>query len=239
LTHVKRWNAGSFYESVAMTGSAIPSLLSTEQFFALAKTRLSLDVPQALANPNITPHLADQDADPAVLAAIAAMRPVRTAAVLVPVVERREPTVLFTQRTSQLADHAGEVAFAGGKIDTIDASPAAAALREAEEEIGLDRRFVEPIGYLDVHAVPSGYRILPTLARVREGFSLHFNPGEVTDVFEVPLVFLMTPGNHKRERADWNGLRTSVFAISFKEHKIWGVTAGIIRNLWERICTGP
>jgi hypothetical protein len=109
LTYVKRFNSDLFHEGVAMTGSAIPTerLLSTEQFFGLAKTRLSLDVPQALANPNITPHLADQDADPALLAAIAATRPVRTAAVLVPVVERREPTVLFTQRTSQLADHAG------------------------------------------------------------------------------------------------------------------------------------
>jgi 8-oxo-dGTP pyrophosphatase MutT (NUDIX family) len=201
--------------------------------------RLSLDVPQALADPDIMPHLADQDADPAVIAAIAAVRPVRTAAVLVPVVERREPTVLFTQRTAQLADHAGEIAFAGGKIDTLDASPAAAALREAEEEIGLDRRFIEPIGYLDVHVVPSGYRILPTLARVREGFSLHFNPGEVTDVFEVPLVFLMTPGNYKCARADWNGLRTSVYAIGFKEHNIWGATAGILRNLWECIYIDP
>ncbi len=220
-----------------MTSSATPTerLLSADEFFAAARMRLSFDVPQALANPDITPRLADQDADPAVVAAIAAMRPVRTAAVLVPVVERREPTVLFTQRTSRLADHPGEIAFAGGKIDTFDASPAAAALREAEEEIGLDRRFIEPIGYLDVHAVPTGYRILPTLARIREGFSLHFNPGEVSGVFEVPLAFLMTPRNYTRERADWNGLPTSVYAIRFNEHDIWGVTAGILRNLRERI----
>ena len=227
-------------KALHVSGSMIPTerFLSTDWFFALARMRLSLDVPQALTDPDIKPHLADQDADPAVIAAIAAVRPVRTAAVLVPVVERREPTVLFTQRTSQLADHPGEIAFAGGKIDTLDASPAAAALREAEEEIGLDRRFIEPIGYLDVHVVPSGYRILPTLARVRDGFSLHFNPGEVTDAFEVPLVLLMTPGNYKRRIADWNGLRASVYAIQFKEYNIWGVTAGILRNLWERICTG-
>jgi 8-oxo-dGTP pyrophosphatase MutT (NUDIX family) len=81
---------------------------------------------------------------------------------------RAEPTVLFLERTAHLADHAREIAFPGGKIDPVDASPAAAALREAEEEVSFDRRFVEPIGYLDVHVTPSGYRILPVLARVRE-----------------------------------------------------------------------
>jgi 8-oxo-dGTP pyrophosphatase MutT (NUDIX family) len=209
--------------------------LSTDQLLALARMHLSLDVPAALTDPHIMPHLVDRDTDPALIAAIAAVRPVRTAAVLVPVVEREEPTVLFTQRTSQLADHGGEIAFAGGKIEPLDMSPAAAALREAEEEIGLDRHFIDPIGYLDVHAVPTGYRILPTVARVREGFSLRFNPGEVAGVFEVPLSFLMTSANYRRETADWNGLRTTVYAVRYKEHDIWGVTAGILRNLWERI----
>ena len=143
--------------------------------------------------------------------------------------------MLFTQRTAHLADHAGQISFPGGKMETVDASPVAAALREAEEEIALDRRFVEPIGYLNVHITPSGYRIVPTLARVREGFSLRFNHDEVDDTFEVPLTFLMTPQNHKRERAEWNGLITSVYAIPFNDRKIWGATAGILRNLWEQI----
>ena len=105
-----------------------------------------------------------------------------------PMARRAHPAraVLFTQRTAHLADHAGEIAFPGGKIDAADASPAAAALREAEEEVSLDRRFVEPIGYLDVHVTPSGYRILPVLARVREGFSVRFGRDEVNDTFEVP-----------------------------------------------------
>ncbi|NYG44825.1 8-oxo-dGTP pyrophosphatase MutT (NUDIX family) [Bradyrhizobium sp. IAR9] len=207
-----------------------------DEFFARARKHLSLEVPQALNDPNVAPHL-DQDAGEDLIAAIAAARPIRTAAVLVPVVERKEPTILFTQRTSQLADHGGEIAFAGGKIDLRDASPVDAALREAEEEIGLDRRFVDPIGYLNVHAVPTGYRILPTLARVREGFSLRFNPGEVTDVFEAPLSFLMTPANFKREKADWKGLPTHVHALRFELHKIWGVTANILWNLRERLYT--
>jgi 8-oxo-dGTP pyrophosphatase MutT (NUDIX family) len=220
-----------------MTGSAPRTNPgpSTAEFFELAHTRLSLDTPEALTNPQILPRLDDDDADPELIAAIAAMRPIRTAAVLVPIIARAEPTVLFTQRTAHLSDHAGEISFPGGKIDVADISPAAAALREAEEEVSLDRRFVEPIGYLDVHIPPSGYRILPVLARVHEGFSLRFNRGEVNDTFEAPLAFLMASQNHRREKAEWNGLTTSVYAIPYNDRKIWGVTAGILRNLWERI----
>ena len=209
--------------------------LSTAEFFALAKARLSLNTPEALTDPHMIPRDNDEDADPAVLAAIAAMRPIRTAAVLVPIIGRAEPTVLFTQRTAHLSDHAGEISFPGGKIDAADIGPAAAALREAEEEVSLDRRFVEPIGYLDVHITPSGYRILPVVARVHEGFALHFNRGEVNDTFEAPLTFLMAPQNYTREKAEWNGLTTSVYAVPFNDRKIWGVTAGILRNLRERI----
>jgi 8-oxo-dGTP pyrophosphatase MutT (NUDIX family) len=169
------------------------------------------------------------------MAAIAAMRQLRTAAVLVPIIARAEPTILFTRRTGHLTDHASQIAFPGGKMEVNDATPAAAALREAEEEIALDRSFVEPIGYLDVHVTPSGYCVVPTLARVREGFALQVSPGEVASAFEVPLAFLMAPQNYERQQAQWNQLSTSVSAIRFEEDKIWGVTAGILRNLCERI----
>jgi 8-oxo-dGTP pyrophosphatase MutT (NUDIX family) len=222
---------------VTMTAgtSQTDRVLSSAEFFELAEARLSFDVPKGLTDPDAVPCHDDHDGDPAVLAAIAAMRPLRTAAVLVPIIERPELTVLFTERTAQLVDHAGEISFPGGKIEAGDASPLAAALREAEEEISLDRRLVEPIGYLDVHVTPSGYRILPTLARVDEGFSLRYNRGEVNDAFELPLAFLMEPQNHRLEKAEWNGLMTKVYAIPFNDRKIWGVTAGILRNLWERI----
>jgi 8-oxo-dGTP pyrophosphatase MutT (NUDIX family) len=222
-------------EQPAMTSNAPLSglHLSAPEFVSRAAARLSLDPPQGLTDPDFVPR--HDDDDPAVMAAIAAMRSIRTSAVLVPVIARRELTVLFTQRTSHLRDHSGQVCFPGGKIDDVDASPAAAALREAEEEIALDRRFVEPLGYLDVHIVPSGYRIVPTLALVREGFSVHISRAEVVDAFEVPLAFLMASENHRRERAEWNGLPTRVYAISFGDRTIWGVTAGIIRNLWEQI----
>jgi 8-oxo-dGTP pyrophosphatase MutT (NUDIX family) len=169
---------------------------------------------------------------------MASVRPIRPAAVLVPVIEREELSVLFTQRTAHLTDHAGQISFPGGKIDADDASPAAAALREAEEEIALARSFVEPIGYLDLHMTPFGHRIVPVLARVRPGFVLRPSPGEVEDAFEVPLAFLMTPQNHKQESRDWNGLILNFYAIPFGERTIWGATAGILRNLYERIYRG-
>ena len=105
-------------------------------------------------------------------------------------------------------------------------APAAAALREAEEEIGLSRRFVEPIGYLDIHMTPFGYRIVPVLARVRPGFALRLNRDEVDDAFEVPLAFLMAPENHKRESRDWNGFTLSLHAMQFGEPQHLGRDRG-------------
>jgi 8-oxo-dGTP pyrophosphatase MutT (NUDIX family) len=209
--------------------------LTASEFFSRAQERLTFDVPVGFADPNVIPRHDQQDADPAVVAAIAGVRPIRLAAVLVPIIERDELSVLLTQRSAHLADHAGQISFPGGKIDASDESPVAAALREAEEEIALPRRFVEPIGYLDVHMTPFGHRILPVLARVRPGFTVRFNKGEVDDAFEVPLAFLMTPQNHKRESRDWNGLTIRLYAMPFGGRNIWGATAGILRNLYERV----
>jgi 8-oxo-dGTP pyrophosphatase MutT (NUDIX family) len=175
------------------------------------------------------------NADPVVLAAIAAVRPIRPAAVLVSVVQRNEPSILFTARTARLADHGGEISFPGGKIDAGDASPAAAALREAEEEIGLAREFVEPIGYLDIHMTPFGHRIAPLLARVLPGFELRLNRDEVEDAFEVPLAVLMDSKNHRHETIDWNGFSLVSYAMEFDKRRIWGATAIILRNLYERV----
>ena len=219
-----------------MTGSAPQTdcRLSAPEFFARATACLSFDLTEGPTGPPLISCQDDDDPDPTLIAAIAATRPSRTAAVLVPIIARAEPTVLFTQRTAHLGDHAAQILFPGGKIDPGDVSPVAAALCEAEEEIALDRRFVEPIGYLDVHITPNGYRIVPTVARVREGFSVHLNRGEVEDAFEVPLAFLMDSQNYRRESADRDGLTVTVHAIPFNGRSIWGATAGILRNLWER-----
>jgi 8-oxo-dGTP pyrophosphatase MutT (NUDIX family) len=208
--------------------------LSAAEFFARVATRLTLDVPPGLTDPSITPERGDHEVDP-VAVAIAAVRPIRPAAVLVPVIDHAVPTVLLTQRTAHLRDHAGQISFPGGKIDAADASPAAAALREAEEEIGLAPRLIAPIGYLDLYLTTFGYRIVPVIARIEPGFRLRLNAAEVDDAFEVPLQFLMDEANHQRHSREWNGLKRTYYAMSFGERYIWGATAGILRNLYERI----
>jgi len=214
-----------------------PAELSAEEFFARARARLSLDVPAGLTDASITPKRGDHDADP-VMKKISEVRPIKPAAVLVPVVDHSEPSVLLTQRAQHLPDHPGQVSFPGGKIDKSDASPLASALREAEEEIGLDRSFVEPIGYLDLYLTTLGYRIVPVIARIKPGFSLTLNVSEVDASFEVPLGYLMDQNNIERHSRDWQGMRRHYYAITFGERYIWGVTAGILRNLHDRIYTG-
>jgi 8-oxo-dGTP pyrophosphatase MutT (NUDIX family) len=203
-------------------------------FFDRARARLSLDVPPALADPAAAGARGDLDLDPA-LWAQAGVKANKPAAVLVPVIDRSEPTVLLTLRTAELASHAGQVAFPGGKIDPADQSPVAAAMREANEEVGLSSRAIEPIGYLDLYLTFSGFRILPTVARIKPDFQLVLNPWEVTETFEVPLEFLMTPANHERKTRDWKGIARQYYAIPYENRYIWGITAGILRNLYERI----
>jgi len=208
--------------------------LSADEFFARARARLTRDVPPGIGDPNVTPARGDHDADP-VMKKIAAVRPVRPAAVLVPIVDHPEPTVLLTQRAQHLPNHAGQISFPGGKIEEDDADPLAAALRETHEEIGLDRQSVEPLGYLDLYMTTLGYRIVPVIARVKPGFTLKLNTAEVDAAFEVPLAFLMDQNNVQRHARDWQGMTRHYYAITFGERYIWGVTAGILRNLHERI----
>lgn len=217
-----------------MSLTSEPAALSGADFFSRAAQRLSLDIPAGLSDPDVLPRRGDHNLDP-VISAIASVRPIKPAAVLIPVVERDEPMVLLTQRAVHLPDHAGQIAFPGGKIDKTDTTPLAAAMREADEEIGLAAGFIRPLGYLDLYLTTLGYRIVPTLARVHPGFSLTLNRSEVDDVFEVPLSFLMQEANHQRHSREWQGMMRTYYAIPFGERYIWGVTAGILRNLYERI----
>jgi 8-oxo-dGTP pyrophosphatase MutT (NUDIX family) len=208
--------------------------ISSAEFFDRACTRLRFEVPPGLNDANIIPISGDPGND-RMLEIIAQERPIRPAAVLIPIVDHAEPTVLLTQRAAHLNDHAGQISFPGGKIDATDASPLDAALREAWEEIGLTREFIDPIGYLDLYATGFGFRILPTLARIKPGFELRINETEVDDAFEVPLAFLMNPANHQLHAKEFRGMERHYYAMPFAERYIWGATAGILRVLYERI----
>jgi 8-oxo-dGTP pyrophosphatase MutT (NUDIX family) len=210
------------------------SSATIDDFFDRARERLKLEVPAALTDPTVQGARGDLDLNPDIWQR-AGVKATKPAAVLVPIIDRSEPTVLLTLRTAELASHAGQVAFPGGKIDPADESPVAAALREAREETGLAPTLIEPIGYLDLYLTFSGFRILPTVARVKADFTLLLNPQEVTETFEVPLKFLMTPANHQRKTRDWNGFARDYYAIPYQNRYIWGITAGILRNLYERV----
>lgn len=162
------------------------------------------------------------------------------AAVLMPiVVHGTQPTVLLTQRPSHMSTHAGQIAFPGGKSDPSDASPMATALREAREEVGLERDYVEVIGQLPTYVTGSAFRVTPVVALVQPGFTLATNPGEVDDVFEVPLEFLMNPAHHRRHVVQWQGVRREWFSMPYfdeqarMERFIWGATAGMLRNFYR------
>jgi 8-oxo-dGTP pyrophosphatase MutT (NUDIX family) len=204
------------------------------EFFALARSKLDLAVPAALTDASLPARRGDLDLDPAAWqkAGVTASRP---AAVLVGVVDRPDPTVILTMRTAHLPSHAGQIAFPGGKIETQDGGPLAAALREAHEEIGLDSALVDPLGYLDLYLTFSGFRILPVVARVEPDYRLTLNADEVADAFEVPLAFLMGPENHQKHQRDWKGIIRHYYAMPYQDRYIWGVTAGILRNLYERV----
>jgi 8-oxo-dGTP pyrophosphatase MutT (NUDIX family) len=211
-----------------------PAAIGSAEFFDRARARLRFDVPAGLTDASLIPPSGDMGTD-RMLQIVAREQPIRPAAVLIPVVDHAQPTVLLTQRSAHLNDHAGQISFPGGKIDAADASPLDAALREAEEEVGLGREFVDPIGYLDLYATSFGFRILPTVARVKPGFKLRINQAEVDDAFEVPLAFLMDPANHQLHSKDFRGMQRSYYAMPYAERYIWGATAGILRVLYERI----
>ena len=156
------------------------------------------------------------------------------AAVLVPIVEQPEGlTVLLTQRTAHLSDHAGQIAFPGGRIEPSDPHPIAAALREAEEEVGLPADHVEIVGRLDTYITGTGFEIVPVVGLVRAPYPARPDPYEVAEIFEVPLDFVIDPLNLRRGTREWKGTTRSFFALPYEQRYIWGATAGMLVNLAE------
>ena len=156
------------------------------------------------------------------------------AAVLVPLVNRAEGlTAMFTRRTGHLLHHAGQISFPGGHMDPGDKTPEETALRETEEETGLDRRHVEIIGRLSQYVTRTGFSITPVVALVEPPFELNPDPNEVEEVFEVPLAFLLDPGNHQRHSREFEGRSREFYAMPYEGYFIWGATAGMLMDLYE------
>ena len=163
-------------------------------------------------------------------------RTLKPAAVLVPIVTREIPTVILTRRSETLRKHTGQIAFPGGRCDPGE-SIAQTALREAEEEIGLDHSFVEVVGQLTPYETVTAYIVTPVVAFVRPGFTLTINPDEVAEAFETPFDFLMDAANHMRHYREpvGGGPKRYFYAMSYEDHYIWGATAGMLRGFHDRL----
>lgn len=175
------------------------------------------------------PQRGDDDLNPG-------MKPVRDpltpAAVLVPLILRPDGvTLLLTQRTAHLNDHAGQISFPGGRVEETDANRVATALRETEEEVGIHARHIDPIGNMDTYITRTGFEVTPIIGFVTPPFAQKPDPFEVADIFEVPLEFFMNRDNHERHSYDFNGTTRYFYAMPYKDYYIWGATAGMIVNL--------
>ena len=218
-----------------MSASLSPSGLSADGLRRLARARLAAE-PAADALSSLLARRGDHALDGLTIdpQTVAAARP---AAVLAPIIPRPEGlTMLLTLRAAHLRSHSGQVAFPGGKIDAGE-TPGETALREAREEIGLAPSLVEPLGWLDPYLTGTGYRVAALVALIDPAFAPAPNPDEVADVFETPFAFLMDAANHRLEERQWRGRTRKFYAMPYRERYIWGVTAGILRNLYERLFT--
>ena len=198
----------------------------------LLRSRLLTDPPPL----PLTPRRSDYDLNPQ-------NRPkekvdLKPAAVLLPLIFRHEPHVLLTQRTHHLTRHAGQVAFPGGRADPGDISLVETALRETQEETGIEPAYVTIAGFLDAHETGTGYAILPVVGLLSEGFALSPHAAEVAEIFEVPLSFLLDPDNKKMQQREFQGQMRTFYSFTYEGHYIWGATAAMLLNFGERI-TAP
>ncbi|MGE5267319.1 MAG: CoA pyrophosphatase [Deltaproteobacteria bacterium] len=230
-----RSGAARTEEAFKIMQTIAPGLFHLAAFRALASGRLRAAPQRSPRTGEPIPPPSDFDLNPSAFVEWTGPAPARPAAVLVPVVARAPLTVILTERTSHLEAHAGQIAFPGGKPDPSDDGPAETALREAEEEIGLSRHLIEPIGFLDVYRTGTGFAVTPVVGIVRPDFHLKLNENEVAAAFEVPLSFLMNPANHRIDALTLAGRDRHFYAMPYGERYIWGATAGILRNMHDRL----
>ena len=209
-------------------------IYSPDWFREHAVPRLHAQVPAEAVDTALPALRSDADLNADIAAGT--MQETRQAAVLVGLLERDgELHVLLTQRSAQLPIHAGQIAFPGGKIDAEDAGPVECALRETREETGVSPEFVEPAGFLDVYQTGTGFRVVPVVGLLRTGFDLVPEPGEVAEIFDIPLAHFMEPANHFRHSRVWQGRERQYYAMPYGDRYVWGATAGMLRNLHDRI----
>lgn len=181
----------------------------------------------------LTPRRSDYDLNPDM------RRPQKhelsPAAVLLPIIGGAEPRLLFTRRTEHLARHAGQVSFPGGRAHDGDISLIETALRETQEETGIESAFVTIAGFLDAYETGTGYAILPVVGVLTEGYALAPHADEVAEIFDVPLTFLLDPANRGQGWREWQGARRSFYEFRYDGHHIWGATAAIVVDFLERL----
>ncbi|MBU0751201.1 MAG: CoA pyrophosphatase [Gammaproteobacteria bacterium] len=189
-----------------------------------------IELRQRLASPDPLPHIRESGA--------AANGVLTAAAVLVPIINRPSGlTILLTQRTAHLRDHAGQVSFPGGRCEAGDADPVATALREAEEEVGVLPAQVEVLGRLPEYFTSTGFRVTPVVGLVTPPLNLKLDDFEVAEVFEPPLSFLLDPANHQRQQVEWQGALREFWAMPWQGYYIWGATAGMLVSLHAALTT--
>ena len=204
----------------------------TRMITAAGSEGLRARLPQTPPDLPLKPLRSDYDLNPQYERVTQELVP---AAVLMPIIRRSEPTLLFTRRTAHLARHAGQVSFPGGRWHPNDSSLVGTALRETEEETGIESTRAVVTGFLDAYETGTGFAILPVVALIDEGFALRPNAEEVAEIFEVPLTFLLDRANCRKGSREWRGHTREFYTFAWRGHTIWGATAAILVNLRERL----